>query len=118
MKPQEQRIEDAAGVIATHDGYDMSRDAPGPCHLEIARQVLEAADREPPVWPTDESIAALNAASHDGKSSQREIIRAAFLADPIIKAAIAYRNERTADANTFRGPEGNAVIDAVNEAGL
>jgi hypothetical protein len=115
MKSQEQRIEDAAAAISARITV-YGEDA-----LLLARNVLEAADREPPKWPTDESLAALNAATHDGKSSQREIVRAAFLADPIVKAAIELRRIIPAAVGQV-GPNDaqavQAVIDAVNEAGL
>lgn len=124
MKSQEQRIK---------DGIEAARSAVG-CHLlttssveRLVRDVLEAADREmpQPKWPTDESIRRYRRDVGLGSvdpgdepfEASRHAVRAAFLADPIIKAAIgyvrAYGSER---ANLGRPAQ--ALIDAVNEAGL
>lgn len=113
MKSQEQRIQDAARVVATHDGYDMTRDGPADCHLEIARAVLEAADREPPSWPTDASYACL------ADDTSRENLRDAMVRDPIIQRA---REARAAwspgreSVEYFRALA--ALFNAVDEAGL
>lgn len=116
MKSQQQRIEDAAAVL---------RQQINPCnHEALARKVLEAADRESPKWPTDEvyNRAHNRLLGSPVDDDRRERLRRALLADPIIRAAIAYRDEnrkrRETNLNLMDWPEGQALADAVNEAGL
>ena len=121
MKSQERRIEDAAvalvGELRWRGHLDRAR--------EIARAMLEAADRESPKWPTDKSVKALTSAanttdgwhSHEGR---RAALRAALLADPIVKAAVAL----VADWESVRMPlqlpdsPPGVLVRAVREAGL
>jgi hypothetical protein len=95
--------------------------------VAAAKKVLEAADREPKPWPTDESCSAvLEALRKEGYSNyqgsgSREVARAALLADPIFKAAIAvvalWRDQHH-DSERWGYDEPKALYDAVNEAGL
>lgn len=106
MKSQEQRIEDATRALMARRALSQT-DA-----RYIAGIALEAADREPPKWPTEESVRAMA----DVPEYVREDLRAAFLADPIIKAAIRLRDAYQRPA--CFDDEIGAVYDAVNEAGL
>ena len=116
MKSQEQRIKDAAEVVAN---IAMGRLQGGPDALAAA--ILKAADREPQKWPTDESVRAFDCGAFgipvdEDFEAIRHDLRASLLADPIIKAAIAYRDNAPAGSgDTWRG---KALLDAVNEAGL
>lgn len=126
-KSQEQRIEDAAKVLAQALGCHWNRLAPSmrTSFLNRAHQVLEAADAEPPkpVWPTDESLEAYGEAirprypvTAEKHREHREWLRVAMLADPIIQAAIAYRNR--VEEIPGRNKQSRRLTDAVNEAGL
>jgi hypothetical protein len=127
MKTQEQRITDAAAALAEtlNRSVDEQRTYTG-----LAAKVLEAADRETPAWPTDDSIDAytdVRGFSREQNEASRVLyragLRAAMLADPIIKAAIAYR-----DVTDNGRPTGSfardkvearlAVRRVVDEAGL
>lgn len=90
---------------------------PGVDYDDLAWFVLEAADRVP-LWPTDESvrIAYGDYDVPDDMTERRGKLRAALVADPIIKAAVAYR-----EYCWPQGPAGahaKAVTDAVDQAGL
>jgi hypothetical protein len=128
MKSQEQRIGDATAAFlgytkGWHRGnFDSSKVSEHHWRAAIT-DALEAADREPPKWPTDESVFAINKCRRSGAHIEdvRNATREAMLADPIVKAAIALRDEIVLAV----GPVGletarvvQAVIDAVNEAGL
>lgn len=117
MKSQEQRIRDAANEYRR-----ISHLFPHPESLaspaEIARRMLEAADREPPKWPTDHSLDELWS-GEAWSEEDRDVLRRAMLADPIIQAAIRLRDigrkECTlVDIVIAR----DAVVAAVIEAGL
>jgi hypothetical protein len=108
-KTNPERVEDAARVIADSltGGWEQRMTAA----RAVARRALEAADRPRPVWPTDESVDAYEAAVKCG-ANVGECLRDAMLTDPIIRAAIALRL-------SGGGAEGTgSVIDAVNRAGL
>lgn len=129
MKSQEQRITSATLVIAAHltGGHDQR-------HQEarvIAIRALEAADTPPPTWPSDASVNTY----HDVYLQQfdeppcgifeqeREVLRSALLADPIIKAAIAYRDYQRSKHESPWGTDGfveaaRGILDAVDGAGL
>lgn len=109
-KTQEQRIRAAAkGVKALNPaGSDQW------CE-RVARAALEAADREPPKWPTSETMHLLYGAGH-WDEQRRDMALAGLLADPIIKAAIAMREHaRTHDRPIYGAV---ALFDAIDEAGL
>lgn len=122
MRSQEQRITSATLVIAGHltGGHDQRHQQA----RTIAIQALEAADREPPTWPHNESVNAY----HDAYltefdrppcgvfEQERRVLRDALLADPIIKAALAYVNVDPDEGHLYR--YGQAIVDAVREAGL
>lgn len=131
MKSQEQRIEDATAAFLDYtqdwyrDNFDSNKVSEHHWRAVIAH-ALEAADREPP-WPTDESVNAHRAVEpaltdHVPFTITRTRLRAALLADPIIGAAIAYRDEnrkrREANGELLDWPEGQSLADAVNGAGL
>jgi hypothetical protein len=118
VKTQEQRLRDATEYMTSHLG----RPIDPVTAMAIAGGMLQAADREPPKWPTDESVKTIwHGGWIDGTEEQRLRTREALLADPIIKAAIALRDEIVLAVGPV-GPETarvvQAVIDAVNEAGL
>ena len=112
MKSQEQRIKDAAAVL---------RDQINPCNHEmLARRVLEAADREQQ-WPTDESMRIAWGEDASLDDEWRTYLRAAFLADPIIKAAVRQAAAIRARNPVLDGPVpmwAVPLFEAVNEAGL
>lgn len=116
MKSPEQRVNDAAAVLRRRVHFARANEA-----TNIARAVLEAADSEAD-WPTDESIAALLAHMEitgsviweDG--SARAVLRHAFLADPIIRAAVAYRDWAVPNEPLASAP--SALVQAVKDAGL
>lgn len=125
MKSQADRIKDVADRLrrgARTDGAES-----GCVLIELhdvnvfAAALLEAADREPPTWPTDESVEAfcrvVSANGGYAAGARRPGLRAALLADPIIKAAIAYRdvNGPTRQCSSLSG---RLICDAVDEAGL
>lgn len=124
MKSQDQRIEDAAAVLRMH--YARPDKLPCICSARsVARAALEAADREPPKWPTDESewptdesvrAYARVVGNVLPQDEEREALRAAFLADPILKAAVALAGGY--DSLTNVGQRLRALIEAVREAGL
>lgn len=115
MKTQQQRIADAADVLRREQGYRPID--------QLAKRMLDAADREPPTptWPTDESVdAALKCPYPNGRSSVRNLLHAAMLADPIIQAAIDYRDAcdyPRRDASNMRST-GLALRAEVKRAGL
>ena len=122
MKSQENRIEDAAVALVSELRWrgDLDRGR------EIARAMLEAADRESPKWPTDKSVKAFTSAanttggwhSHEGR---RAALRAALLADPIVKAAVAlvaYWGDAQAALLRVADTPPGALVRAVREAGL
>lgn len=121
MKSQEQRIKDAAVAIArAHNHSERVTDY----DRAMAQTALEAADREPQ-WPTDDSVNEYHAAYVDEFGQppcgtfemERELLRAPLLADPIIKAAIDYRDAMRPDMiGASEAPE--ELIRAVDEAGL
>jgi hypothetical protein len=127
VKTQEQRIKDATAAFLdyTRDWYRGNFDSNkvSEHHWQaVIGHALQAADREPPKWPTDESVKTIwHGGWIDGTEEQRLRTREALLADPIIKAAIALRDEIVLAVGPV-GPETarvvQAVIDAVNEAGL
>lgn len=90
-KPMEKRVEDALAVFAPSERSN-------PKMQKLVREMLEAADREPPKWPTDESFRAAQLEAnrafgdgeHDGDGWPRSAIRAAFLTDRIVQAAIRF----------------------------
>lgn len=92
-KTQEQRIEDAA--------RELKRMFPSVGEASAAaKKVLEAADREPPKWPTDESVRRFKAAYRSSTNSDvpmsdewlRDCLREAMVHDPIHEAAVAVRD--------------------------
>jgi hypothetical protein len=115
-KSQEQRVNALADFLAN----ELNRAG---CH-ELARRALEAADREP--WPSDESVRKFRAAYRSstnggmplGDEWVRDCLREAFLADPILQAAVALRDMEASASYRFDSPRVRALIDAVNEAGL
>lgn len=94
-KTQEERVADAAQALRDH--YHEPYAGVSDRWSEIAKKVLEAADREKSVWPTDESLgyflkpdgSPLRASDKDTAETVRGSLRAAMLADPIVKAAVA-----------------------------
>jgi hypothetical protein len=80
-----------------------------------AREIIEAYLTEPPKWPTNETMNLLWPAVWG--SGERLRTAAAMRADPIIKAAIELR-DYWSDSPRSGCSAANAVIDAVNEAGL
>lgn len=81
----------------------------------FARRAVEAYLADPkPKWPTDESLTALEH-SANWNEHDRDDLRAAFLADPVIKAAVAYAR-CFGDGN--RALYGCELRDAVKDAGL
>lgn len=117
MKTQEQRIKDAAAVLV---GLNVS----GPSAERWARDVLEAADHEPPKWPTDESVHCVHRPEDEEWEESRQYLREALLADPIIKAAVALRrfSERREYARMIATDEWYRatapLFEAIDEAGL
>lgn len=81
-------------------------------------------DRRRKRWPTDESIRALNndvgAMCADDWPEDRYRLRAALLADPIVKAAVALVAHWGTDMvhSVGRTPQDAALVRAVHEAGL
>ena len=117
MKSQEQRIKDAAEAMlpALTGGYRQRAEEA----TKLAMLALEAADREPPTWPTDECLEIIWRGAWCGGPKERRLrVREALLADPILKAAIAYRDGNDGRRGDLVGGFGEALIDAVNEAGL
>lgn len=121
MKSQEDRIRDAAEEL---DKFLPLDGASKMSRLEAAAAMLEAADREKPKWPTDESVERFyRALGWDHQSEYghierwRDGLRAAFLADPIIKTAISLRDRSTPGGAPVGGSV-KQVLDAVNDAGL
>lgn len=122
-KSQEQRIKDAAEALRTADQRKMFNAS----FEEVAQIALEAADAPPkPQWPTDEQVHLYRRAESPqlpprALPSEMEPIRAglreAMLADPIFKAAVAYRDAKRGLEPTF-APIALDLIAAVNEAGL
>lgn len=115
VKSQAQRIRDAAEELRRRGHLSVPE--------EVARAVLEAADRESPKWPTDASVEKFGVtalAGSDVFEDTRDDLRAAMLADPIIKAAV-----RQAEAVRARTPADGqlptwavGVFHAVERAGL
>lgn len=119
---REQRVRDAE---------EAARRAVG-CHLlttwsvhVLVQEIINAYDPMPkPKWPTDEMIKAANFAWGEADSegpNMRKALLAARAFDPLVHAAIDMRDV----IRTAVGPVGRddaevvqAVIDAVNEAGL
>ena len=121
MKTREQKIKDVARELA-NILEDRQRLVNEPYLEGFAEQLVDAAEHETPVWPTDESIDAANKKYSRDSGSQRDSLRAAMLADPIIKAAIAFaeayelaRPDHESRSETWIGRD---LIDAVKEAGL
>jgi hypothetical protein len=100
----EQGIGRAFGIAVRHWSHVDADDV---------REIIAAYLTEPPRWPTDESIQAYNSSS---PRSHRQQLRAALCADPIIKAAINLRDG--AEGYNVGIQDEEALIDAVNEAGL
>lgn len=122
MKSHEQRIKDAAAEFRLIIGEFPTSAS----NEEIATRLLEAADHEPPQWPTDESLRAyFDVHGWYGEGADMEYyrrkLRTALLVDPIIKAAIEMRHTVLSAIGPV-GPDDaravQAVIDAVNEARL
>lgn len=113
MKSQEQRIKDAAKELRRMFPSVGLGGGLGP-----AQKILEAADRESPKWPTDESVRDFEAAMDPAYTHEdiRTALRAALLADPIIKAAVALRDAYRLPE--CLDPQVGDLVDAVNEAGL
>lgn len=119
MKSQKDRVADA-----TAEYQRALRENPESTVAELVSAILDAADREPPRWPTDGSVSAFGAvlAKHKATTAlsphqSREILRAAMLADPIIRAAVALAEDYTPKPDCLRESIA-AVVDAVREAGL
>lgn len=126
----DQRIERAAAElcrIRQNGGWTVLPGRTREEYRQAAREILEAADRESPKWPTDESVHAFGVAENarflrgpKGDPDYREPLRQALLADPIIRAAVELRDVRKArpDRAWERSEALQGVVDAVNEAGL
>ena len=87
----------------------------------FARRVVEAYLTEPPPWPTEESMdayAVTDAQDSGVGACDREALRAAMLADPIIQAAIKLRDQERQGPGARLAYARVAVVDAVIEAGL
>lgn len=118
-KTQEQRIKDAT---AEFERIGYKQHSPE----SIVRAVLKAADAPPkPTWPTDQSTRKSSITGlgeppgTEDFETQRRYLRDAMLADPIIKAAIAYRDTwRGQSTVSTLGTAGVKLMGAVNEAGL
>ncbi len=89
MPTPEQRIKQAAAHLSGHLPLGLNV-------TELAKGVLEAADREHSTWPTDESVDAYRSAfklpKHFAATPQfeesRDALRAAMTVDPVLQTAI------------------------------
>lgn len=131
MKSQEQRIQDATDALAAEWCKPKNLQAlpglPGDSLANVARAVLEAADREPPkLVPEEVYEKACDAFYTDSlqrgnTSDPRPAIKAAvdvaIREHPVTKAAVEWRDsERTEPAGSIKSRLG--LRDAVDEAGL
>ena len=111
MKTQEQRIADAAKVLAfgTNNGSINW----------LAKRVLEAADAEPsePVWPTDQSVKVFWD-EYVRRYDKQGALRAAMIVDPIIAASRAYTDACDYDSIDDIREWGLEIRQAVKDAGL
>lgn len=121
MKSQADRVKDAAAALAPRLPSGLSSKV----LANIARAVLEAADREPPSWPDDEFMGALFDFAENWGSSDLDFANDLDHWRPqardllgrldVIKASVAYRDSRAGEVSFAHG---RRIIDAVNEAGL
>lgn len=99
----------------------------GPWSVEDeVRAILEAADREPdpaPVWPSDESVTehrvAIGVTAKLGQAWFERVrtgLRAAMLADPIIRAAVALTTYHPSLCSSYQ--QLHEIRDAVRASGL
>lgn len=124
-KTQQQRIDDAVMALSRHLTTNSFRELQATSagqNLDVAElmaKVLEAADRERPVWPTDESVRAYQSTPITGvfgDAAVKKCLRAAMLEDPIIVAAVSVCR----GLPSTQIPIGSLkiVYDAVEAAGL
>jgi hypothetical protein len=123
-RTQEQRIEDVAKELfsQSRESGSITWERVGEEAQESFRKdaeaILRVADAPPklePKWPTQESLDALQDCCDIYGVPDPIMVREAFLADGIIKAAIELRDAGPSDCPDQAG---DRVIDAVNKAGL
>lgn len=90
---------------------------------DAVASAIKAYLTEPPKWPTDGSVSALEGdwPTPEHREDWRADLRRAMLADPIIKAAVRLRDSIPAaigPIGPYHAQVVQAVIDAVDEAGL
>lgn len=84
MKSLDQRIEDGAAALRDSNVNLANADL-----KVLASIVIEAADRERPPWPTEESVTAFAKNGGWVGPNPMNALRAAMLVDPIHRAAVA-----------------------------
>jgi hypothetical protein len=110
-------LSDDDAVVSYSAFYNVEDDLGRKGIFALARRIVDAYLTAPPKWPTNEQMQLVRgSAGGFDQEDARDTARQVLLADPIVKAAIALRNEP-------REPRGwlervQRVIDAVNEAGL
>lgn len=135
MKSREQKLADMEAVLAGVRilGAAIEEDEGGAYRVyvspaDLAERLLDAAEREAPKWPADASLdfflsadgTPLIPTAKDTPEDLRRTLRAAFLADPIIQAAIRWAPVATVSPNDPM-PLIRAAKDlaqAVQDAGL
>lgn len=112
-KTREEKIEAMAKVIA--DSLTGGGQQRLECGRAIAAEALDAAERETPKWPTDESIEAWDDIINDYRvvnhEKKREALEAAMQIDPVFVAAVEFVNDRGRNHPHFE----NALVRAVEE---
>lgn len=133
----EEQVEAAAkalyesDVAGTDNCWARTSDRMQEVYYRRAEVVLKAVGIESPKppWPTDEMLASFRATYNahlgplvgTGDSVLRECLRVVEVNNPIVQAAIELRDKaegRDAGFEITVSHRTNAVIDAVNEAGL